>query len=323
PTFPVSGLQPSTKYTIYIKTICSATDSSIWTDGTSFQTLCNYPDLIAAPSVTVCGSQEVDLTAIYSGGTVFWYDDAAGTNLIHTGANFTTPHLTSDTSYWVQAGDGQPIKSNLGKVGTDSNAGTGGGLTTYQIFTAHSDFVLESVDIFPFGTGPGTVEIELRTSTGTPIMSQVVNVTGTSSPTSPAQTAILNFPIQGGSDYRLGVKSWTGGVTNLYRDNGTFPYPYTDSQNLASLTSTSGGTIYYYFFYNWQLNGGSCSSAMHEVKVTVDPKPAFELSSSTATSCEGGVSATPVTITTNLGGYDTFVWTPSAGVTGDAVNGWT
>src|SRR5690606_10425601 len=128
PTFPVSGLQPSTKYTIYIKTICSATDSSIWTDGTSFQTLCNYPDLIAAPSVTVCGSQEVDLTAIYSGGTVFWYDDAAGTNLIHTGANFTTPHLTSDTSYWVQAGDGQPIKSNLGKVGTDSNAGTGGGL---------------------------------------------------------------------------------------------------------------------------------------------------------------------------------------------------
>src|SRR5690606_17186831 len=66
-----------------------------------------------------------------------------------------------------------------------------------------------------------------------------------------------------------------------------------------------------------------CASPLIEVKVTVEPKPAFELSSSTATSCEGGVSSTPVTITTNLGGYDTFVWTPSAGVSGDAVNGWT
>src|SRR5690606_14034685 len=66
-----------------------------------------------------------------------------------------------------------------------------------------------------------------------------------------------------------------------------------------------------------------CASPLIEVKVTVEPKPAFELSSSTATSCEGGVSAAPVTITTNLGGYDTFVWTPSAGVSGDAVNGWT
>src|SRR5690606_15113444 len=215
PVILVNGLQPSTKYYLYIKTVCSSTDESIWTDEVSFHTLCNYPDLITAPSVTVCGPQEVDLTAIFDSGTVYWYDSVTQDSLLHTGANFRTPFLTSNATYWVQAGDGQPIKSSLGKVGTDSNAATGGGLATYQIFTAHSDFVLESVDIFPFGTGPGTVEIELRTSTGTPIMSQIVNVTGTNSPTSPAQTAILNFPIQGGSDYRLGVKSWTGGVTNL------------------------------------------------------------------------------------------------------------
>ena len=66
-----------------------------------------------------------------------------------------------------------------------------------------------------------------------------------------------------------------------------------------------------------------CNSNRIEVPVVITPKPLFELSSSTATSCEGGVSTTPVTITTNLGGYDTFVWTPSAGVSGDAVNGWT
>src|SRR5690606_3117680 len=55
---------------------------------------------------------------------------------------------------------------------------------------------------------------------------------------------------------------------------------------------------------------------------TVDPKPAFELSTDMVTSC-GGNDSEVVTITTNLGGYDTFVWTPSTGVSGDEVNGWT
>ena len=66
-----------------------------------------------------------------------------------------------------------------------------------------------------------------------------------------------------------------------------------------------------------------CVSPAIEIPVTVSAKPAFDISSTSTTSCEGGVSTTPVTVTTNLGGYDTFVWTPSTGVTGDAVNGWT
>src|SRR5690606_11713223 len=65
-----------------------------------------------------------------------------------------------------------------------------------------------------------------------------------------------------------------------------------------------------------------CNSNRTEVKVEVEPKPAFELSTDKLVSCENGTSS-PVTITTNLGGYDTFVWMPSTGVSGDEVNGWT
>src|SRR5690554_4068242 len=65
-----------------------------------------------------------------------------------------------------------------------------------------------------------------------------------------------------------------------------------------------------------------CMSPMIEIPITVSPKPDFELSSYKVTSCEGGVSEL-VTITTNLGGYDTFVWTPSTGVSGNATSGWT
>src|SRR5690606_16894860 len=101
--FTVTGLQPLTKYTVYVKTVCSPTDSSGWSNGIGISTMCDYPELIAAPGKTVCGPQEVDLTAIFDGGTVFWYDSVTKDSLLYTGSNFTTPYLTSDTSYWVQA----------------------------------------------------------------------------------------------------------------------------------------------------------------------------------------------------------------------------
>src|SRR5690606_1886470 len=85
--FTVTGLQPLTKYTVYVKTICSPTDSSGWSNGIGISTMCDYPELIAAPSVTVCGEQEVDLTAIYDAGTVSWFDAEVDGNLVHTGAN--------------------------------------------------------------------------------------------------------------------------------------------------------------------------------------------------------------------------------------------
>src|SRR5690606_12753731 len=123
--FTVTGLQPLTKYTVYVKTICSPTDSSGWSNGIGISTMCDYPELIAAPSVTVCGEQEVDLTAIYDAGTVSWFDAEVDGNLVHTGANFTTPLLTTDTSYWVQAGDVPTnVTAQVGD-GTSTNAVSG------------------------------------------------------------------------------------------------------------------------------------------------------------------------------------------------------
>src|SRR5690606_33562065 len=118
-----------------------------------------------------------------------------------------------------------------------------------------------------------------------------------------------------------------GGTSGSVKGHSISPskttYYYADGRGIQGILDQATGTI--------SANRANiifegifgCASQLIEVKVTVEPKPAFELSSSTATSCEGGVSATPVTITTNLGGYDTFVWTPSTGVSGDAVNGWT
>jgi len=51
--------------------------------------------------VTRCGNGTVTLTA-NSGGTVEWYDDSTGGNLLGTGASFTTPSLTTTTSYFIE-----------------------------------------------------------------------------------------------------------------------------------------------------------------------------------------------------------------------------
>jgi len=330
--FTVSGLQPLTKYTIYIKTVCSPTDSSIWTAGTAFTTLCNYPDLIAAPGKTVCGPQEVDLTAIYDGGTVFWYDDANGTNLVHTGATFTTPLLTSSTSYWVQAGDAPsslPSVSGAARVAPASGAsGFGNTTLAYGVqFNATSAFNIKTVDVYPSGTSAGTMTLVLADKSGN-ILQTVgpLNIpagTGTTIPTATPVTIPLNITVPvADTGYRLYVTNLT--VPLIRESSGlAFPYPIgTLGSVTAGWASGSASSSTYYYFYNWQIGDNVCNSLLTEVPIIMTPKPAFELSSSIATSCEGGVSA-PVTITTNLGGYDTFVWTPSAGVSGDAVNGWT
>src|SRR5690606_38938881 len=102
----------------------------------------------------------------------------------------------------------------------------------------------------------------------------------------------------------------------------SYPYPIGTLGNVTTgWASGSASSTSYYYFYNWEIGDNVCNTPLIEVPVIVEPKPAFELSTDKLVSCENGTSS-PVTITTNLGGYDTFVWMPSTGVSGDEVNGW-
>src|SRR5690606_3085146 len=125
-----------------------------------------------------------------------------------------------------------------------------------------------------------------------------------------------------GTGYRLYTTQLT--VPLIRESTGlSHPYPIGTLGNVTTgWASGSASATTYYFFYNWEIGDNVCNSLMTEVKVTVEPKPAFEISTDKLVSCENGTSSL-VTITTNLGGYDTFVWTPSTGVSGDEVNGWT
>lgn len=66
-----------------------------------------------------CGIGQVDLSAFASSGVINWFDSQTGGNPIASGNNYTTPLLTSSTTYYVEATDdgcNSPRQSVLAEI---------------------------------------------------------------------------------------------------------------------------------------------------------------------------------------------------------------
>src|SRR5690606_23279962 len=123
-----------------------------------------------------------------------------------------------------------------------------------------------------------------------------------------------------GSDYCLMVYS---GTSSLVRESslGGFPYALGD---VGAITNgyIGGNSSTYYYLYNWVVQT-SCKSERVAVTATVSTPPALTLSSEGDSICAGSTVENTLMITEGADGYDTFVWTPSEGVTGDEITGYT
>lgn len=65
-----------------------------------------YPVITSTTPVSRCDAGTVTLQATTNAGTLNWYDAATGGNLVGTGTSFTTPSLTSTTTYYVESLNG-------------------------------------------------------------------------------------------------------------------------------------------------------------------------------------------------------------------------
>ena len=104
-----------------------------------------------------------------------------------------------------------------------------------------------------------------------------------------------------------------GFVSSAYRQRDSFTPTAMADETSVSGTSSSRPR----FTFNGQV---ICASPRVPVTVTVNPAPALTLSSSSATICSGSATAA---ITATAPDYDTFVWSPATGVTGNSSTGWT
>ncbi len=100
---PITGLNASTTYKVYVKVNCSSSDSSFWS-GIDVTTACLAPTFTLPSTYNVCGIQEQELQ-VTGPGTSFWYKDNV---LVERETNtLTIPQVTQSETYKVYHGSYQ------------------------------------------------------------------------------------------------------------------------------------------------------------------------------------------------------------------------
>ena len=282
-------------------------------------TLCDTIEILTTTDGSVCdeGTVTLSVTSSGTGSEIYWYDAPTGGNKVGQGPTFTTPNLTSTTSYWASEvyldGDGGFL-TGLGQPAPSQNINstTNGGL----FFTATDSFTLISVEVHSSTAAGGEVVIGLRDIDNGNVI--VASTTITLPPGGSATAAIpvtvpLNFDITPGN-YRLVKESGAGMLYNGATAGGApgFPYPLGDVGTITGGATVTGTTTLYYFYYNWTISSADiiCESDREEVIATVHEIIDIDVTA-TATIIDFGESTT-ISVSSTNSNYE-YVWTWDGG----------
>ncbi len=219
----------------------------------------NRPVDPIAVSAQRCGSGSLTLSAS-ANGRVNWYNSLTSALVIDTGTVLNTGVLSQSTIYYVE----NEVLSTSVFGGKTNNTGGGsnfaGNAQHYEVFDVFEPCTLKSVLVYAQGAGDRT--IELQNSAGTILDSLTVNLSNGTS------RAVLNFKLVPGTNYRLAAQT----TPNLYRNNAGCAYPYNIGTyaRIKSSSATTNPTNYYYFFYDWEIQGESCRSQRVAVNAFVN-----------------------------------------------------
>ncbi len=211
------------------------------------------PNDPVATDDTACVGTSATLTS--TGNNLSWFD--LNNSVVGLGNTFTTPPLSASETYYVQ--DISNISGDIKFVGKTDSSGGGSYFTGNQslIFDALMSLTLKSVKVYAHTAGQRT--IEMKDAGGTVIHGQAYNMTVGE------QIVNLNYFVPAGNSYSLGIN----GNSDLYRNNAAVSFPYTVTDTF-SITGTTAGTAFYYFFYDWkiEIGGHTCSSLKIPVTAT-------------------------------------------------------
>lgn len=223
----------------------------------------NIPQSPVTTSGSHCGPGAVTLYATAS-DSIYWYDAPAGGNIVNTGNVFTTPVLAQTTNYYVENVVGDPPAYG----GKTNNSGGGGYFSSwvvhYLVFDSYEEVKLNSVKVY--ANGGGNRNISLRSNTGNVIQDTNIYIPAGES------RITLNFDIPIGTNLQLaGPPS-----PNLYRNNNgcNYPYPVGNFIEIKYSSASSNPTGYYYYFYDWEIEGEQCFSPRSMVTATINNYPA-------------------------------------------------
>jgi PKD repeat protein len=221
----------------------------------------DYPDEPVVESIYACEGQPAILSSI-SAGQTNWYVNGS---LAFSGEVFETVPLSAPLTVEAET----EILKASGEVGpADASFGPGGyhntGFTGTIDFIAHTAVIIESVWVD--AGNAGNRNVQLRDAGGNVV--QDVNVF---MPQGQSRVT-LNIEVPGPGNYSL-----AGTNVNLYRNNEGASFPY-ELEGLVTLTGTSAGPEFYYYYYDWAVREKSCFSERIEVAIQPQAAPAAAFS---------------------------------------------
>jgi hypothetical protein len=245
----------------------------------------------ASNDVTICQGQTTTLTATGS-GTIKWYDSLNATSSIATGSSFTTPALSTTTSYFAES------ELTLANVGPTTATGTSSSNTAvanrYLIFNCTTPTKLKSVLIN--ASAVGQILVELQDSTGKMLESKVIRLSASGS-----QDIALDFFLPVANGLRLVSRNISS--TNLTAATSGITYPLTNGT--ISITGNSGSGTFLPFF-NWKF--APVKGLREEVVVMVNPVATLSSISPTTIASGGGDFTLTVTGTNFVNGNAVVKW---------------
>ena len=252
-------------------------------NGTNTIVLTDYITVYAYPLVTTttpaarCDSGTVTLQATTNVGTLNWYDASVGGNLVGTGASFTTPSLTSTTTYYVESVNGVCSSARSAVIAT---------VNTTPSITATTPATR---------CGAGTVNISVTASAGT-VFWYSASSGGTAlsagSSYSPSVTATTTYyaetTLSGCTSPRTPVLVTVNEVPTI---TATAPASRCDSGTVTLGATASSGTI---SWYNVSSGGTSLGTGTSFTTPSISTSTNFyvEVSSGICTSTRTAVLAT-------------------------------
>jgi hypothetical protein len=214
---------------------------------------------VTAADTTICSGQSATLTS--TGNSVHWFNDQQIE--VGMGSTFITPSLTSMTQYYAQ--DFSSVPPILDEVGPDDNLIGGGGILNsnvqYLYFNVAQPVVINSVKVYSDSAINRTIMV--LDAAGNMVQG------GTFFVPSGEQIIPVNFAIPPGNGYEFRV---TTADVYFYRNNNGVSYPYTDATGTVTITGSTAGNSFYYWFYDWQISieGSQCPGPQTLVTVNVD-----------------------------------------------------
>ncbi len=254
-TSSISATTPG-NYSCEVTTPCGTVTSNTVTVTSSSAAAPTVPSTLAT-----CENSNAFIVANGS-GEIRWYDAATGGNLLHVGNTFTSPSLTTNTTYYVANVDVTQGASH--QVGEFDNSGGGGinnpSFNGWLIFNSSDYGTLESVKVYADGAANRT--IQLRDNAGNVIQQTSVNVPDGES------RVQLNFDLEPGTAYQLGTLN----SPDFFRSSSA-NYPYSNAfiDITGANTGSSATSSFYYYFYDWEIKelDSECSSPRSPVSITV------------------------------------------------------